>query len=272
MQITHGLTNRNIYAIQKLKEIQMITLAGYGFVGQAHHRALKDTFEVTVYDPALGYNDFGSPQGVIVCVSTPAHANGACNVNHVAEVLELTSTDIPVLIRSTVSVEGWRALRELYPDHKLAFAPEFLRAAHAVEDFANTRHIYIGGADIGFWHAVFRVAFDDPTFTTEVVDAESLILAKYFRNSYLATRVAFFNQVYDLCAATGTDYNTVRHVVAADPRIGPSHTEVTAERGFGGHCFPKDIAAILHTADLHDVDLSLIKQAVEYNKSVRKMS
>jgi UDPglucose 6-dehydrogenase len=268
----HDLTNGNKYVIQKQKDITMITIAGYGFVGQAHQAALKDRFEVTIYDPALGYRDFGSPQGVVVCVSTPAHANGACNVNHVAEVLELTATDVPVLIRSTISIEGWRALRELYPNHKLAFAPEFLRAAHAVEDFANTRHIYIGGADIGFWHAVFRVAFDDPTFTTEVVDAESLILAKYFRNSYLATRVAFFNQVYDLCAATGTDYNTVRHVVAADPRIGPSHTEVTAERGFGGHCFPKDIAAILHTADLHDVDLSLIKQAVEYNKSVRKMS
>ena len=250
----------------------MITIAGYGFVGQAHHQALKDKFKVTVYDPALGYTDFGTPQGVVVCVSTPPHPNGACNVNNVAEVIGLTPEDVPVLIRSTISIEGWQALRKLYPNHRLAFAPEFLRAASAAEDFYNTRHIHIGGDDVGFWHALFRVAFDDPNFTTELATVEELILAKYFRNSYLATKVAFFNQVYDLCAATGVDYNEVRHVIAADSRIGSSHTEVTQQRGFGGHCFPKDMAAIIHTADLVDVDLGLIKDAVKYNKTIRKLS
>jgi UDPglucose 6-dehydrogenase len=250
----------------------MITIAGYGFVGKAHHQALKDKFEVTVYDPALGYTDFGYPQGVIVCVSTPAHASGACNVKHVAEVLELTSEDVPVLIRSTISIEGWQALRQLYPNHKLAFAPEFLRAVNSIEDFFSTRHIYIGGDDVGFWHAVFRVAFDDPNFTTEVAVVEELILAKYFRNSYLATKVAFFNQVYDLCKATGIEYDVVRHIIAEDARIGHSHTEVTAERGFGGHCFPKDTAAIIHTANLVDVDLSILNESVKYNKKIRKSS
>lgn len=250
----------------------MITIAGYGFVGRAHHHALKDRFEVTVYDPALGYTDFGSPQGVIVCVSTPPHENGACNVNNVAEVVGLTPEQVPVLIRSTISVEGWQALRELYPNHKLAFAPEFLRAASATEDFVNTRHVYMGGDDIGFWHALFRVAFNDQNFTTQAATVEELILAKYFRNSFLATKVAFFNQVYDLCNATGVNYELVRHLVAEDARIGGSHTHVTEQRGYGGHCFPKDMAAIVHTAELVDVDLSLIKDAIKYNKTIRKLS
>lgn len=250
----------------------MITIAGYGFVGRAHHQVLKDRFDVNIYDPALGYTDFGSPQGVVVCVSTPPHPNGACNVNNVAEVIDLTPENVPVLIRSTISIEGWQALRILYPTHKLAFAPEFLRAASAAEDFYNTRHIYIGGDDVGFWHAVFRVAFDDPKFTTQTAVVEELILAKYFRNSFLATKVAFFNQVYDLCKATGVDYNVVRHLIGNDARIGYGHTEVTEQRGFGGHCFPKDMAAIVHTADQVDVDLSLIKESVKYNKTIRKSS
>lgn len=250
----------------------MITIAGYGFVGQAHHQALKDKFDVIVYDPALGYTDFGSPQGVIICVSTPPHPNGACNVDNVAEVIGLTSENVPILIRSTISVEGWQALRKIYPSHKLAFAPEFLRAASAAEDFFNTRHVYMGGDDIGFWHALFRVAFDDSNFTTQAATVEELILAKYFRNSFLATKVAFFNQVYDLCKATGVDYELVRHLVAVDSRIGGSHTHVTEQRGYGGHCFPKDMAAIVHTAELVDVDLSLIKDAIEYNKTIRKLS
>ena len=247
-----------------------IVIAGYGFVGQAHETALKDTFDVNIYDPYKGYTDFGTPNGVIVCVSTPEHPNGACNVNNVADVISKVDVNTPILIRSTISVEGWQAIRELYPSHKLAFAPEFLRAASAVEDFLNTRHIYIGGDDIGFWHAVFRVAFDDPAFTTEVAAVEELILAKYFRNSFLATKVAFFNQVYDLCSATGINYDVVKHLITEDARIGHSHTEVTDVRGFGGHCFPKDTAAVVHTADLVGVELSLIKEAIAYNHTIRK--
>jgi UDPglucose 6-dehydrogenase len=187
-------------------------------------------------------------------------------------VIARTNIDVPVLIRSTISLEGWQTLKELYPDHSLTFAPEFLRAANAVEDFLSTRTIYMGGDDVGFWHALFRVAFDNPNFTTEVATVEELILAKYFRNSFLATKVAFFNQVYDLCAATGVDYNIVKHVIAEDTRIGYSHTEVTEQRGFGGHCFPKDMTAIVHTADLVDANLSLIKDALNYNKTIRKSS
>ena len=249
-----------------------LTIAGYGFVGQAHESALKNTFELTVYDPALGHTDFGKPEGVIVCVSTPQSDTGACYTDNVIDVVGRVDQDTPVLIRSTVSLEGWQRLKELYPNHKLTFAPEFLRAASAVEDFLATREIYMGGDAVGFWHAVFRVAFDDNKFTTQVALPEELILAKYFRNSFLATKVAFFNQIYDLCVATGIEYEMVRHVIAADSRIGDSHTTITSERGFGGHCFPKDTAAIAYTADLVNVDMSLIKESIKYNKTIRKSS
>ena len=58
--------------------------------------------------------------------------------------------------------------------------------------------------------------------------------------------------------------------ICEDPRIGHSHTKVTKERGFGGHCFPKDTVAILKSADNNNVDLNIIRSAVEYNKQVRK--
>lgn len=251
-----------------------IIIAGYGFVGRAHHALLKDMFDVTVHDPALGYEATPMQQvdAVIVCVSTPAHDTGACNVNNVADVLSHVDSTTPVLIRSTISLEGWQALRELYPNHSLTFAPEFLRAATAEQDFLATREMYMGGDDVGFWHATFRVAFNDDKFTTHHALAEELILAKYCRNSFLATKVAFFNQIYDLCAAAGINYEIVRHITAVDDRIGLSHTVVTEERGFGGHCFSKDTAALVHTAGLVDVDLSLIKESIKYNKKIRKVS
>lgn len=248
-----------------------ITIAGYGFVGLAHETVLKKSFKVNIYDPYKGYNNFGTPDGVIVCVSTPSAQDGSCDMSNVFDVLEV-APNVPILIKSTISIEGWQSIKQQFPKHKIAFSPEFLRAATAEEDFFNTRKIYIGGDEIGFWHALFRVAFNDANFTTQVAVAEELILAKYFRNSFLATKVSFFNQVYDLCTAMGADYNIVRHIVAEDARIGLSHTEVTAQRGYGGHCFPKDMSAIVHTAKLVDVDLSLIKGAENYNKTIRKPS
>jgi Predicted UDP-glucose 6-dehydrogenase len=240
----------NIAACDKSERTKMnITIAGYGFVGRAHEAVLKNKFTVNIYDPPLGYTDIVAPNGVIVCVSTPPMDDGSCNVNNVADVIGLIAADVPVLIKSTISLEGWQALKELFPDHKLAFSPEFLRAATAVEDFLATKEIYMGGDEIGFWHAVFRVAFDDDEFITHHALAEELILAKYFRNSFLASKVAFFNQVYDLCVATGIEYEIVRHVITTDQRIGYGHTEVTSERGFGGHCFPKDVQAIIRTAE-----------------------
>jgi UDPglucose 6-dehydrogenase len=249
-----------------------ITIAGYGFVGMAHEAVLKEKFNVNIYDPYKGYNNIGSPESVIVCVSTPPNADGSCNYNNVIDVIKLVSDDIPILIKSTLSLEGWQDIKKQFPTHRLAFSPEFLRAANAIADFLKTRHIYMGGDDVGYWHALFRVAFDDSTFTTEIATVEELILAKYFRNAFLATKVTFFNQMYDLCKATGVSYDMVSHVVTTDHRIGNSHTKVTKERGFGGHCFPKDTAAIVKTAELVDVDLELINSSIKYNKRIRKQT
>lgn len=247
----------------------MITIAGYGFVGRAHQAAFKDRFDVNIYDPALGFSNFGSPQAVIICVSTPPHGDGSCNVDNVAQVISMTPKNVPILIRSTISLEGWYKIKQAYPKHQISFSPEFLRAQSAVEDFLNTEHIYIGGGDVQYWRAVFKTVFGDD-FVTEEIDVEELILAKYFRNSFLATKVAFFNQIYDLCTATDVDYDVVSRIVGADKRIGHSHTQVTEQRGYGGHCFPKDVAAISHTAKLFGVDLSLIQEAARYNKTIRK--
>lgn len=247
----------------------MITIAGYGFVGRAHQAAFKDRFDVNIYDPALGFSNFGFPQAVIICVSTPPHGDGSCNVDNVAQVISMAPTNVPILIRSTISLEGWYKIKQAYPKHRISFSPEFLRAQSAVEDFLNTKHIYIGGGDVQYWRAVFKTVFGDD-FVTEEIDVEELILAKYFRNSFLATKVAFFNQIYDLCTATDVDYDVVSRIVGADKRIGHSHTQVTEQRGYGGHCFPKDVAAISHTAKLFGVDLSLIQEAARYNKTIRK--
>jgi UDPglucose 6-dehydrogenase len=242
-----------------------ITIAGYGFVGKAHHELLKDKHDITIVDPAWPEYKKSIPQdteAVIVCVSTPPNAGGGCKMDNVYEVIE-ASPDVPILIKSTISVEGWQMLVDTFPNRMLNFSPEFLRAASAVEDLQNMDLMLIGGTSCNFWAKVFDV-------NVEVADPKELILAKYARNSFLALKVAFFNQMYDLCDKLDIEYAAVAHYTTMDPRIGDSHSFISEERGFGGHCFPKDVEALIRTAQRDNVELSILQEAIEYNKRIRK--
>jgi len=246
-------------------ESMKIVIAGYGFVGKAHHKLLKDKHDITIVDPAWPEYKKPIPQdteAVIVCVSTPQRSDGSCEMKNVYEVIE-AAPDVPILIKSTISVEGWEMLVDTFPNRMLNFSPEFLRAASAVEDLQNMDLMLIGGTSCNFWAKVFDV-------NVEVADPKELILAKYARNSFLALKVAFFNQMYGLCDALDIEYKAVAHYTGMDERIGHSHTQITEQRGFGGYCFPKDTAAIVKTAQRNNIGLSILQEAIEYNKRIRK--
>lgn len=247
-----------------------IQIVGYGFVGQAHALALGGKNDIYIYDPVKGYEDLiSNPDAVIICVSTPQDSDGRCNMRNVYGTILKCPKNVPILIKSTISLEGWRSIKSLDKNNMISFSPEFLRAEHAYEDFKNQEVIYIGGGDHIFWTSLLVAALQ---IKVEGKNPEALILAKYYRNSFLATKVAFFNQIFDFCETTGVDFNVVRELVARDNRIGESHSYVTAERGFGGHCFPKDTSAIAMTSDFYGYDSSIIKSAIEYNDRIKNDS
>ena len=125
----------------------------------------------------------------------------------------------------------------------------------------------MGGEKTNFW---WKVLYSCETFTykqyTHAKDVEELIMTKYAINAFLATKVAWFNQLYDLCDELGLDFESIRQHIIGDPRIGDSHTQVTKERGFGGACFPKDLKAFT----MFDPDLTLIEKCVSINNDYRK--
>lgn len=245
-----------------------LLICGYGFVGKAHALALESNDVTTyVYDPAKGFDSMVSdPDAAIIAVATPMAKDGSCDMSAIYDCLEKIPEDVPVLIKSTISLEGWKLIKRAYPWRAITFSPEFLRANHAMEDFKNQKVIYLGGSDPSFWIGLISNKLD---VIVEVADAEELILAKYLRNSFLAMKVAFFNQVNDLCEKANVEYSAVANFVTADKRIGDSHTYISEERGFGGHCFPKDTEALLKTAKEYGYDLSILREAVEYNYTLR---
>lgn len=248
-----------------MKKIQIF---GYGFVGKSHALALENSnTKVYVYDPYLGMDTLvEDPDAAIICVSTPQDKDGSCDMSNVIDAIR-ACPNVPILIKSTISVEGWSLINHMFPTKKITFSPEYLRAESAYEDFKNQKVVQIGGGEEVYWKHLLQHSLK---VKVEVENPEALILAKYFRNSFLATKVAFFNQVDDLCVEIGIDPYYVCELIAKDERIGKSHTYVTPERGFGGHCFPKDTSAILKTAEYYNSDLSILREAVEYNSRIRK--
>lgn len=253
-----------------------IIIVGYGFVGKAVFNTLKTKHNVVIVDPQYTTTEIkhhSDADGIIICVPTPGLENGGCDSSNIANVLDVCPAGIPVLIKSTVTPVVTETMETIYPDVSITYSPEFLRAKTADQDFADQTHMVIGGIDPdGFWQEVFTPVLSKCKIYFHCSPTEAA-LVKYSINSFLALKVAFFNQLYDLCNASTANFDVVRQIVAQDTRIGTSHTLVPgidSNRGFGGACFPKDTAALIHYANSVGINLDILNSAVEYNKTVRK--
>lgn len=253
-----------------------ILIVGYGFVGKAVANALRTKYNVVIVDPQYTTTEIQhhpDADGIIICVPTPSLEDGGCDASIIANVLDQVIYDnLPILIKSTVTPAVTEALHEIYPSLNITYSPEFLRAKTADDDFINQNYVILGGVDPdGFWQDVFTPVLKNCKMYFHCSPIEAS-LVKQATNSFLATKVSFFNQLYDLCQASDANFDSVRQLIAQDPRIGNSHTLVPGldgDRGFGGACFPKDTAALIHYANSKEVNLSVVESAVNYNKTVR---
>jgi UDPglucose 6-dehydrogenase len=191
---------------------------------------------------------------MFVSVPTPMNRDGSCETIEVEKVVielkDLGYDPERIIIRSTVPVGTSRKLGTM-------FMPEFLTERNWKEDFLNQTDWILGTNDKndsirGEVHSLFKQAYDNNSLSHEptihFLSTEEAELVKYVRNCFLAVKVSFFNEVYDFCGVSDIDYNQVRDAVVLDKRIGKSHTQVPGpdgKRGFGGTCFPKDVASFL---------------------------
>lgn len=253
----------------------MFLIAGMGYVGKAVQNSILTSGMATplVIDPArLGMNtwdevDFDKLDGVIICVATPEGLDGSCDYSNVLEVLSHVPSHMPVLIKSTISLEAWQQIKVHYPFHMVAFSPEFLTAKNAIEDYMNQDFVVLSGNCISHWKRFFTETVTDNVL---ICTPEEAILTKYASNAFLAVKVGFFNHIYDLANLAGLRYDVIRRNLGYRPQIGLNHTEVTEERGWGGHCFPKDTSALMQTAEDYKYDMAILRAAIDYNNKIRK--
>ena len=178
-----------------------IIIAGYGFVGEAVANTLKKKHELIVVDPkytTAKIMDHHNADGIIICVGTPSTPSGNCDSRDVCGVLDEVPVSMPVLIKSTISIDVIEALKLIYPQHNMCYSPEFLRAATADKDFLNQENMILGGQEpFEIWSTLFKSSLPKlkSIFYCSVEEAS---ITKYSINSFLATKVAFFNQIYDV--------------------------------------------------------------------------
>ena len=151
--------------------------------------------------------------------------------------------------------------------------PEFLTAVNAVEDFRNSDRNIIGGFQK--WCLELRNLYTAhfPYTQIQIVKSRESETIKYFCNSYLAAKVAFFNNLYEICNKLEMNFDSVKDGVISDTRIGSSHTKVPGPdglMGFGGYCFPKDINALINTLKENEINDELFSTVWEYNKKIRQ--
>lgn len=254
----------------------MIGIVGNGFVGNAVYQNLRDKVSCKVFDVNTN-KSFNSllevleQEFIFVCLPTPMKSTGECDLSILDNFFNKIPTTVNgiFVIKSTVPIG---ITKKYSSKHKVIHNPEFLTARNAVEDFRNSERNVIGGdLELCNKFAEFfgKVFPDIPSIVTTSNESEAI---KYFSNSFLAMKVAYFNKMYDLCEAVGMNYKNVCSGVTSDSRIGKSHTQVPGidnDRGFGGTCFPKDLNSLINQMEAHGIDAGMLKSIWSYNQQIR---
>jgi UDPglucose 6-dehydrogenase len=217
---------------------------------------------------------------IFVAVGTPPHRDGSPNLTSVFKVAEGIAKVMNgykiVVTKSTVPVgttEKVKTIIEKQTHHPFGVAsnPEFLKEGTAIDDFMKPERIILGVADeevervMKELYAPF-VRTGKPILSMGIRSAE---MAKYAANAMLATRISFMNELANLCEAVGADVNAVRSGMGSDPRIGSSF--LFPGVGYGGSCFPKDVQALIKTAEEHNRPLRILSAVDEVNRAQREL-
>lgn len=255
---------------------------GVGMVGGA----LKDYFEkkgkkvgesLFLYDPFKGFDsteELNKADVIFICVPTPYLKDGkGFDLSFVEDAFSKIKGEKVVVIKSTALPGTTQKFQDKYPQHKVLFNPEFLTEMTAEQDMG-----YPDRQIIGYTRQSFNVAKDTMLLLPlapyeKIMPSTEAEMVKYFGNNWFAVKVAFANQMYDICSKIGADYDTVMEAASADKRIGPSHLVVMHKgyRGYGGKCLNKDIRAFIQFGDSLGVDLKLHKITEEINNELMKM-
>lgn len=218
---------------------------------------------------------------VIIAVGTPADPtkDGEADLTFVFEAAEEIARNLHsykvVVTKSTVPEGTGRAVHDLiqkfcgHTQYDVVSNPEFLREGSAIEDFMKPDRIVVGASSTRAFDVMRQLykPLENGGYPIIQVSVETAELIKYASNAFLATKIAFINQLSELCEYVGADIQDVARGMGMDQRIGPKFLQVGP--GFGGSCFPKDILALRQRGRALGVDMSIVDAVITGNAAHR---
>ena len=213
-------------------------------------------------------------------VGTPPDEDGSADLKYVLEVARTVGRNMTkhllVVTKSTVPVGTARKVRETIQEEldkrgsdltfDVASNPEFLKEGAAVKDFMSPDRVVVGVESERAKELMTRLysPFMLNNFRVIFTDIPSAEMIKYAANCMLATRISFMNDIANLCERVGADVNMVRKGIGSDSRIGSKFLYPGC--GYGGSCFPKDVKALIKTAELNGYEMSVLKAVEDVNE------
>jgi UDPglucose 6-dehydrogenase len=217
---------------------------------------------------------------IFIAVGTPSRADGSADLSYVEDVgrgiAQHMSSYKVIATKSTVPVGTGEKLREVIKSNQAAHCrfdmvsnPEFLREGSAIEDFLRPNRVVIGADSpeaVAIMKDLYRPLYliETPFVVTDIPSAEMI---KYASNAFLATKVSFINEIANLCEKVGADVQVVAKAMGLDHRIGSKFLH--AGPGFGGSCFPKDLAALVQIGERAGQEMEIAKSAARINEHQR---
>jgi len=224
-------------------------------------------------------------QVVFIAVGTPPGEDGSADLKYVLQVasqvgtymngylIVVTKSTVPVGTASKVKKAIKQALKERTADidFDVASNPEFLKEGAAVDDFLRPDRIVIGVESEKaktLLHQLYDpfVLNGHPVLFMDIPSAE---MTKYAANAMLATKISFMNEIANLCERVGANVNEVRNGMGSDPRIG--HRFIYPGIGYGGSCFPKDVKALIRTAQDYKYNMRILQSVEDVNDDQKKV-
>ncbi len=211
---------------------------------------------------------------VYICVGTPENPDGSANLNYVFDVAEEIAKNLNgykvIVTKSTVPIGTNEKIKEIIAKNTstgitfdVVSNPEFLREGSSVEDMKKTDRTIIGSDSKKALDIMkrFYQHLDAPIIECDLRSAE---MVKYASNTFLATKIKFINELATLCEQTGADVTMVAKGMGLDKRIGAAF--LNAGIGYGGSCFPKDVAALFYTSMDHAHNFRILKSVIDANE------
>lgn len=217
---------------------------------------------------------------IFIAVGTPSRSDGSADLSYLEEVgkgiaRHMTGYKV-IATKSTVPVGTGEKLREVIQANQpearrfdIVSNPEFLREGSAIEDFLRPNRVIIGADSdqaVAIMKDLYRPLYliETPFIVTDIPTAEMI---KYASNAFLATKISFINEIANLCERVGADVHVVAKGMGLDQRIGSKFLHPGP--GFGGSCFPKDLAALIQTGDRAGSPLEIANAASRVNAQQR---